>query len=182
MNELTDFSRVATIDADGSYLLPLLPVSAEYQITVVGSGFKSALRSHITLQVEQNLRVDFQLPIGNISEKVEVTAAASMVESRSSAGGDVLERESSDCRTAAERAQCAAIGHAAARRFGHCHRTTIDGGNRSGNQLDVSGARSNEIDWQLDGVHFAGSYSNTGMNMPSPDARQEFRRNRNQVQ
>jgi hypothetical protein len=174
LNELTGFSRVATADAEGSYLLPLLPVSDSYRITVEGGGFKSAVRSRIALQVGQNLRVDFQLQLGNITEKVEVTAAATLVDTRSSAGGEVVERarivelplsgrNALQLATLLPGVSVASI------------RTTIDGGNRAGNSLDVSGSRSNEIDWQIDGVHFAGSYTNSGMNMPSPDALQEFK-------
>ena len=65
LNELTGFSRSAVSDAEGSFLIPLLPVSDNYRITVESGGFKSSVRSGVILQVGQNLRADFQLELGN---------------------------------------------------------------------------------------------------------------------
>src|SRR4051794_13712077 len=54
-------------------------------------------------------------------------------------------------------------------------RIALDAGNRNGNYVNVNGSRANETDYQLNGVRFAGSYTNSGLNYPNPDALQEFR-------
>jgi hypothetical protein len=173
-NQLTGFSRQVTTDQDGSFLLPLLPVSEDYKVTVEANGFNGAVQGGITLQVGQNLRLDFQMHLGSATERVEITGAASLVDTRSSTGGEVMERRRImelplNGRNALQLATLLPGVSVAT------IRTTIDGGNRAGNQMDVSGSRANEVDWQLEGVHFAGSYTNTGMNMPSPDALEEFK-------
>src|SRR5581483_8501515 len=53
-------------------------------------------------------------------------------------------------------------------------RPTLNAGNRSANYMSVNGSRLNETDFQLNGVRFAGSYSNSGLNYPNPDALAEF--------
>jgi hypothetical protein len=174
VNTLTGLTRTVISGADGSFLILSLPVSDQYRISTEASGFKSFVRSGISLQVGQNARIDIQLQLGYVTEKVEVSASVPLVDTRSSAGGEVVERRRIvelplNGRNALQLATLLPGVSVAT------IRTTIDGGNRSGNQFDVSGARSNEIDWQLDGVHFAGSYTNSGMNMPSPDALEEFK-------
>ena len=51
----------------------------------------------------------------------------------------------------------------------------LTAGDRGGNSVSVNGSRTNETDYQLDGMRFAGSYTNSGLNYPSPDALQEFK-------
>jgi len=54
-------------------------------------------------------------------------------------------------------------------------KTALDGGNRGANYLNIKGAHQNEVDWQLDGIHYAGANNNSGLNLPSPDALAEFK-------
>ena len=39
----------------------------------------------------------------------------------------------------------------------------------------MNGSRTNETDYQIDGMRFAGAYNNSGLNYPSPDALEEFK-------
>lgn len=71
----------------------------EYVITVESAGFNRTVRSGITLQVAQTARVDLTLQAGQVSEVVEVTAAASLLESQTSSRGLAsIRRKSSNCR------------------------------------------------------------------------------------
>ena len=65
-------STVATNEA-GQYSRPNLPIG-EYQISVEAAGFKTTIRSGITLGVTEVLRVDVQLELGSTGESVQVTA------------------------------------------------------------------------------------------------------------
>jgi hypothetical protein len=51
-----------------------LPVSDKYKITVEAGGFKAPACTALVLQVGQSRRVDFQLQLGNTSEKIEAMA------------------------------------------------------------------------------------------------------------
>ena len=47
----------------------------------------------IELQLNQNARIDAQLQLGNVAEKIQVTAGAPLVDTYSSEGGDVVEQQ-----------------------------------------------------------------------------------------
>ncbi len=173
-NDLTGFQRTVSTGDDGRFLLPLIPIGDKYRITVEHAGFKTFTQTGISLQLGQNARIDVRMQLGAVTERIEVSAGAPLVDTYSSAGGDVIER-----RRIVELPlngrnplQLATLLPGVTRAT---IRTALDAGNRSANFLNVNGARSNEVDWQLDGVHFAGANNNSGLNLPSPDALNEFR-------
>ena len=65
-----------------------------YRVEVRAPGFKAAVRTGILLQVEQVARLDFTLEVGALSEKVEVSAEAPVVESETSSVGQVISNKS----------------------------------------------------------------------------------------
>lgn len=78
-------------DETGGFQFPFL-IPGNYKVAVEQSGFKRAEQSGITLQVDQRARVDVQLTVGNVSETIEVTAAAPLVQSSSAETGQVIEQ------------------------------------------------------------------------------------------
>ncbi|HUQ93675.1 MAG TPA: carboxypeptidase-like regulatory domain-containing protein, partial [Bryobacteraceae bacterium] len=83
-------TRDFTTPAGGDYVFPSLAIGT-YTITVEAPGFKSFRRSGVSLTTEQNVRVDVQLQVGNVSESVSVTAEAPLVDSRSSVIGTLID-------------------------------------------------------------------------------------------
>ncbi len=173
-NDLTGLRRSTVTGADGSYLLPLIAIGEKYRITVEIAGFKTFTQTGIGLQLGQNARIDVKMQLGAVSDRIEVSEGAPLVDTYSSAGGDVVER-----RRIVELPlngrnplQLATLLPGVTR---SSIRTALDGGNRAANFLNVNGSRSNEVDWQLDGVHFAGANNNSGLNLPNPDALSEFK-------
>src|SRR5580692_1010973 len=90
-NVLTSFTRATVTDESGAYLITNLPVG-EYTISAQKAGFAKFVQRGITLEVEQNARVDIALAVGDVSESVSVTAESTGVETRSSAVGEVVDR------------------------------------------------------------------------------------------
>ena len=82
-------AQTVTTDAAGDYTAPYLTPGL-YQIAVEQSGFKRQISSNIPLEVDQRARMDFTLAIGQVSETIEVTAAAPLVRSESSELGEVI--------------------------------------------------------------------------------------------
>ncbi len=78
-------------DEAGGFQFPFL-IPGNYKVTVEQSGFKKAEQIGITLQVDQRARIDVQLTVGNVSETIEVTAAAPLVQSTSAETGQVIEQ------------------------------------------------------------------------------------------
>jgi len=91
-NIQTNIEREAVTSENGDYTIPLLNVG-EYQVSVEKQGFKKAVQTGLVLQVDQKARLDFTLQIGQVSESVEVTAAASLVQTDSASVGTVIDNK-----------------------------------------------------------------------------------------
>src|SRR5262245_59680834 len=78
-----------TTEADGKYE-SLTVKDGIYVITGEKTGFSLTLIDNVQVQVGARLRVDLQLPVGQVSEKVEVTASAPLLETESSQRGQVI--------------------------------------------------------------------------------------------
>ena len=85
MTEVSTRSPHATAtDADGHYLLTNLPPGA-YTLEVKAPGFKDYRQSGIVLEVAHNISINVALSVGSVTETIEVTANADMVETKDSA-------------------------------------------------------------------------------------------------
>lgn len=80
----TTFVQTASTDAQGRYSVPDLPIGT-YQVQASKTGFQTAVRSNIVLEVGSSPVVDFQLAVGQASQTVEVSAAVSQVETTTAA-------------------------------------------------------------------------------------------------
>ncbi len=78
-NAGTGFSESAQTDSEGRYLVRNIP-SGSYDVTVSQAGFQSQVRRGVALSVASEITVNVELAVGNISEKVEVTATAAAIE------------------------------------------------------------------------------------------------------
>jgi len=91
-NAATRLTYVRTSEADGSYLIPQLPIGL-YDLEATASGFKTFKQTAITLEVGQRQRVDIRLEVGNITESVNVTAEIPRVQTEDSMLGTTVERK-----------------------------------------------------------------------------------------
>ena len=76
-------------DAEGNYVVTPLKIG-HYSLLVEAVGFKSQLRPDIGLDVQDRVRVDFDLAIGSVSERVEVSVEAPLLQPETSSLGQVL--------------------------------------------------------------------------------------------
>jgi hypothetical protein len=77
-NDETGIETPMMTNEVGAYSSPLL-VLGKYTVTVGHSGFKSGVRSGIETLGGQTYRVDLRLELGTVTERVEVSAEAEMV-------------------------------------------------------------------------------------------------------
>ena len=170
----TGISRSTTSARDGAYALPNLPVGP-YQFQVTRDGFSSFVQSGIVLQVGSNVRIDATLQVGALTERVEVTADAAMVESRDSTVGQVIDRE--------RIAELPLNGRQAMQLVtlsGAAVDMTVAGGfvtvrnQPSAVSISVAGGGGNSTTYALDGGNANDSLNNVSMPFPFPDALQEF--------
>ena len=78
-NTETGFSRSVPTDAAGRYEARNLPLGS-YSVSAQQSGFQTAVRNGVTLSVGSEAVVNFELSVGAVQEKVEVTAEAPSIE------------------------------------------------------------------------------------------------------
>ena len=81
--------RTATA-GDGRYSLPSLPPGGPYTLRVEATGFSTEERTGITLEVNQAVRFDFKLIVGAVTETVQVTGGAPLIETSSASLGQVV--------------------------------------------------------------------------------------------
>jgi len=88
-NTATGHTRTFTTDSTGGYeVLDLQP--SPYSITVKASGFKTKEITGIVLEVDQKARVDMMLEVGAVSEKIEVSGSAPLVNTENASMGTVI--------------------------------------------------------------------------------------------
>src|SRR3954447_2960589 len=88
-NAGTNIERSTNTDSTGRYIIPLLP-PGDYVLTAEASGFRKSVQRGITLQVNQQASIDISLQLGQVSESVEVTAQAPLLQSEASNLGTVV--------------------------------------------------------------------------------------------
>ncbi len=91
---VTDTERGTSLRAqtntDGLYNFPQLPIG-QYNVRVEANGFQSSLRNNVTLELNQTATVDFRMTIGQISQTVEVTETAPLLQTQTTEVSSVME-------------------------------------------------------------------------------------------
>jgi hypothetical protein len=82
-------TRTVTTDADGFYSAPNL-VPGSYKVNVTAQGFQTYVHSGIQLTVGEKQVLNVSMTVGQISQQVQVTSEAPVVELQSSAVGATL--------------------------------------------------------------------------------------------
>ena len=88
-NVNTNELRTVETQVDGEYTAANLEPGF-YEITVEKEGFKQARDSSLELQVGQNARLDITLDVGTVTQSVEVSASAPVLNTESFTRGDVI--------------------------------------------------------------------------------------------
>ncbi len=83
VNTATGMSYQTTTNDEGVYTLGALPVG-QYKITFRVTGFKEVNREGVSLTAGQIARIDPTFEVGAVTEKVTVTAEASLLQTESS--------------------------------------------------------------------------------------------------
>ena len=78
-NEGTSFSISTTTGPDGGYTFTPVKI-ATYTINAEFQGFQKASHPHVTVNVQQQVVVDFTLQPGQVTQTVEVTAKVPLLQ------------------------------------------------------------------------------------------------------
>ena len=140
-----------------------------YRVEASLSGFKTAVVSAVTLEVNANQKVDVTLQLGPTAEKVDVTAVAPLLQTeQTNLGQTVTQQQIEQLPTG--RNLFTLISLAA----GVSQQTTCDGCGNNGN-LRINGDRPRNQDYILDGTTMTAPVFGGQAFNPSVDSIQEFR-------
>lgn len=168
----TGVSRTVQSDADGSFrVFPLNP--GRYEVSSSMAGFKTKLVPEVILEIASVVKVDFALEIGQVSETIEVSASAAILQTQeASVGGTV---------TGEELSRLPVNGRNYTRLILLMPGTSDQGGSQSkgtfsGTQLiSVNGQRRQDNNYTIDGVDNNFQMMNSPGASPPMDSIQEFR-------
>jgi len=76
-------------NAEGIYFFPRLPAS-NYELTIEASGFKAVKRADLLLEVNQRARINVTLEVGAVTESVNVTGEAALLQTDTTIVGATL--------------------------------------------------------------------------------------------
>jgi hypothetical protein len=173
----TGVSLTRTTNGEGVYEFATVRPGS-YVITAEKSGFAVALVDGVQVQVGARQRIDLQMAIGQVTEKVEVTAAAPLLETETSQRGQVISETAIRELPLNGREYSSLALLTTGVRQSSLNKST-NGTPREG-AFNVNGLRSVFNNFLIDGVdNNAYGTSNQGFSnqvmQPSPDAVREFR-------
>ncbi|MBV9085477.1 MAG: TonB-dependent receptor, partial [Acidobacteriaceae bacterium] len=150
-------------------LFPSVP-PGNYVLTAEASGFTTERRSGVTLDVNQNARVDFSLQVGQANQVVQVTSDAPLVDTRDVQLGGTVDRQ----RVQDLPLNGRNVYDLTTLMPGVTNVTTNLTGTNDANNMNVNGNRVRDNNFFLDGAANNSLFRNGGNQAPNPDAVDEF--------
>ena len=154
-NVATGVTHEFTSDNAGVYSAPNLD-AGNYEVSVTATGFKKSVQPRLTLTVGAQQTLNFSLQVGELTQTVEVTTEAPIVQLTSSSVGD-LRDAASVVELPLNGRDWGALANlspgVAAVQVQQQATATVPKGNRGyGNQMTIAGTRPQENNYRLDGV------------------------------
>jgi hypothetical protein len=169
--------RTAISTDAGDYSLPSVPPGV-YRVKVEHPGFKAAVSNNVEVQVQQTVRLDFTMQLGQVNETVEVEGLADQLQAENATVGTVIENKGITELPLNGRGYLNLValspntntlspssGQAGSRQ----------GGDRANQSISAGGQRIMFNYFTLDGVSNTDPNFNTYVVLPSIDALQEFK-------
>jgi len=172
----TGIKQESATDSSGNAILPQLKPGL-YRLSVAASGFQKKEVTDVRIQVGQRARVEVELPVGQITEAITVSAAAAtLLNSESAAIGQVLEQQAIVNLPLSGRnfIQLATIT-AGAVPIGIATSPATSWTGRSDMTLSIAGGRESNNSFLLNGIETRNARFGTVGIRPSIEAIQEFK-------
>ena len=88
-NQATNVIYTAVSNEAGNYTIASVPIGT-YVVKAELSGFRTSTRSSLTFEANQIARLDFKMSVGNVQEAIEVTGSSPILQTESTAVGEVI--------------------------------------------------------------------------------------------
>ncbi|HXR74547.1 MAG TPA: carboxypeptidase regulatory-like domain-containing protein [Bryobacteraceae bacterium] len=176
VNSSTNFSRSATSNASGNYVISNVPIG-NYSVSGVAQGFKKFVLTNVGVTVDSKVTVNVKLEVGNVTEAISVQADAVRVEASSGQVGRLVTGQQATQLQLNGRnfpqllALIPGVSTTYSSGFGLFGGYGVNNSGQSAN-----GGRTDTFSWNLDGVDNKdnGGGGNNFVNI-NPDALAEFR-------
>jgi len=168
----TGIERTVQTDTSGTYrVYPLQP--GAYDVSVSATGFQAKVVSNVVLDVASNVKVDFSLTVGVVTESVSVAANAAILQTQDATVGGTITNST---------LQALPVN---GRNFTNLilllpgtsdeNKNARRGGQSGSNTYSVNGQRAQDNNYTIDGVDSNFLMGNSPGASPPMDAIQEFR-------
>lgn len=190
INQATGETREVMTQAQGNYLVPLLPPGT-YRVETSKTGFAATVEAAVRVTVTETTRLDIRLAVNSVSQKVTVEAQSPLVQTESSALGRVTDETAISNLPLVTRNYTQIIGLSAGvaqdvtnaaelgRGVGGTTFTPSSSNPYDPAGFNVDGARFTDNNFQMNGVPIndVASFGTTsgGVAIPNPDTIQEFK-------
>jgi len=171
----TNDKRTATTSGEGLYQFVNIP-PGQYSVEVRKPGFKSVLRSPVTVETQTTTKIDLALQVGEVSQTIEVTAQTPLLQPESSSLGQVVDQRKTD--------ELPLNGRNPLNLVALVPSVVPQGGSMSNpngqnpfawGNYQIGGGMANQSMVWLDGSPVNGSYINITALIPTQDSLQEFK-------
>jgi hypothetical protein len=164
-NQATNIAYTGVTNEAGNYIITSVPIGS-YVITAELQGFKH-VQSTVTLSAAQTARVDFNLELGGLEERIEVVSTAALLQTENAVVGTIVEREQVEKLPVQGRNLSAVTLYTAGATSTQPNQfDTLRGGGRPA----VNGQRLQVNNFTVDGIDTNEAINNGIAYQPSPDA------------
>lgn len=175
-NTATNVTQKAQTDKEGKYEFDSVPIG-NYQISTQASGFQAAKTETFNLSTDARQRVDLEVKPGAVSQVVEVTSGAELLETQTSSRSQVIGTREVENLPLNGRAYADLVLLAPGTRKSMLENQSLSS---RADSYNINGQRSEFNEFMLDGLENSNyGTSNQGFEneniSPSPDAVNEFR-------
>src|SRR5277367_87723 len=173
----TSTSNTVNTDADGSYNATNVRIGT-YKVSFKKEGFEQSVQSNVVIGIGQVVRLDVALKVGGVTQTVEVTGAAPLLQTETSSLG-TLEDEKRITELPLNGRNFFKLAYLGPGANQGATGTSAGAGstdnNRPGISLSVNGLRVFDNNFLLDGLDNNEFGNGTVVIQPPPDSIQEFR-------
>src|SRR5579864_2577276 len=173
----TSTPTTTTTDSEGSYSATNLKIGT-YTVSFQKQGFQRSVESNIDVGIGQVVRVDVALKVGGVTQTVEVTGAAPLLQTETSSLG-TIETEKRIVELPLNGRNFFKLAYLGPGANEGATGTSAGAGstdnNRPGTSLSVNGLRIFDNNYLLDGMDNNEFGNGTVVIQPPPDSIQEFR-------
>ena len=168
----TGIERAVQTDASGDFrIYPLQP--GAYDVTVSAAGFQAKVVSNVVLEVAANVKVDFALTVGVVTESVSVAANAALLQTQDATVGGTITSSQIEALPVNGRNFTGLILLLPG--TSDENKNARRGAQGGGNTYSVNGQRAQDNNYTIDGVDSNFLMGNSPGASPPMDAIQEFR-------